>query len=107
MIKSVQAQKDEINSLILSALKEILYKNMRITSTTLGYLEDEVGVFMKALTSKNKIYDYAVKIDYNELLKVFEGIIIYQLIKIDNPEYDAEFAKIGKEDKEETKEDEE
>jgi len=89
MIKTLSEQKDNINKLILGAINEILYKGLRVTDKTLGSLEDDISLFMRALQIKNKIYDFAVSINYNEIISRYEGKIIYSLVNTENMGNDA------------------
>lgn len=84
---SIIEEKTIINNLILEGVKEIFRIGMDVSGSTLGTLEDEVILFMKAIQSKNKIYDFAVAIDYNSLFRRFEGKIAYSLIKSDDNMY--------------------
>lgn len=80
MIKNIQEMKNENEKIIVNAVKEILYKGLRVKEKSLGSLEDDVGLMLRALQIKNKIYDYAVFITYNSLLTRFEMKIAYSLI---------------------------
>lgn len=87
LIKSVEVQKQEINLIIVSALKEILQKGLVLNEKSIGSLEDDISLLMKALASKRKIYDFAVMINFNELLNIYDGIIVYDLINTDDDRY--------------------
>lgn len=86
---TIKEQKEEINKIILPGIKEILHKGMRVSDKTLGGLEDDLGMLMKALQVKNKIYDYAVMCNYNSLLRYYEGKIIYSLVNTEKMGNDA------------------
>jgi hypothetical protein len=77
---TVESQKEEINDLIAEGLKEILHTGFKINDKTLGSLEDDISVFMSALQKKNKIYDYAVHIVWDDLFNKFQGKLAYVLI---------------------------
>jgi len=80
MITSLYEQKQKINYQISSAIQEILYKGLRVKEKSLGSLEDDVGIMLRAFQLKNIIYDYAVFITYSDLFKRFEGKVVYSLI---------------------------
>lgn len=89
MIPTLNEQKDELNKIIYAGIKEILHKGLRIRTKDLGSLEDDFGLFMRALQLKNKIFDYAVLVNYNEAVNTFEGKIIYSLCNTENMGNDA------------------
>jgi len=89
LILSISDQKESINSLILPGLQEILHKGLRVHDKSLGSLEDDIGIMMRALQIKNKIYDYAVIINPNPLMGIYEGRIIYSLINTEKMNNDA------------------
>lgn len=77
---NIEQEKIFINHLISLGIQEILYVGLRIDDNNLGYLEDEMNLFMKALQYKKQIYDFAVILTYNELFGHFDGKIAYSLI---------------------------
>ena len=87
MILNPQQQKDEINKIISQGVQEILYKGLRIDNNNLGNLEDDMILMMRALQVKNKIYDFAVLLDYNNLFTHYEGKIAYSLINSEEDLY--------------------
>ena len=84
MISNLIEEKNIINSIISSSLKEILHRGLRVSHKSLGSLEDDIKLLLRALQTKNRIYDYVVTIDYNHLLKLYEGKIIYSLVNTEN-----------------------
>jgi len=84
MIKNTQEMKNENEKIIVNAVKEILYKGLRVKEKSLGSLEDDVGLMMRALQIKNKIYDYAVFTTHNSLLNRFEMKLAYSLINVED-----------------------
>jgi len=78
-----------LQNTIAEGIKEVLRKGLRIEGNSLGKLEDELSLFMKALQFKGRIYDFAVMITYNEMFNFFEGKIAYSLVNTENmPEED-------------------
>jgi len=86
LIGNMYQEKERINKIIEGGLKEILTKGLKVQEKSLGSLEDDVGVMLRAFQLKNLIYDYAVFIKYNELFSRFEGKIVYSLINTENME---------------------
>jgi hypothetical protein len=84
---SLSQEKDWVNSIISSGVQEILYEGLRIDGNNLGYLEDEMNLFMKALQHKNIVYDFAVMLSYDSLFSRFEGKIAYSLINSEEPQF--------------------
>lgn len=84
---SILAEKENINYIISSAVQEILYKGLRIDGNNLGNLEDEMNLMMRALQLKNKVYDFAVMLSYDELFGHYQGKIAYSLIKSEEDQY--------------------
>jgi len=80
LIENVYKEKEKINYIISNSIQEILKKGLRVAEKSLGSLEDDIGIMLRALQLKNKIYDYVVFIKYNELFKRFEGKVVYSLI---------------------------
>jgi hypothetical protein len=80
IIQNLKAEKMKINDMLSKGIQEILYKGLRVKEKSLGSLEDDVGVMLRAFQLKNKIYDYAVFITYNSILNRFEGKVVYSLI---------------------------
>ena len=80
LIENLQDEKNKINDYLSKGVQEILYKGLRVKEKSLGSLEDDISVMLRAFQLKNKIYDYAVFITHNSLLNRFEGKIIYSLI---------------------------
>ena len=86
IIENLFQEKERINKIIVEAVKEILYKGLRIQEKSLGSLEDDVGLMLRAFQLKNKIYDYAVFITHNGLVNRFEMKLIYSLIDTEKME---------------------
>jgi hypothetical protein len=84
LVGNIQEEKNKINLIISNGIQEILKKGLSVAEKSLGSLEDDIGIMLRALQLKNKIYDYAVFIKYNELLKRFEGRVAYSLINTEN-----------------------
>jgi len=84
LVGNTYQEKEKINEMILGPLQEILYKGLRVKEKSLGSLEDDIGVMLRAFQLKNIIYDYAVFIKYDELFKQFQGKIAYSLIDVEN-----------------------
>lgn len=87
---NLQKEKDEINKIIHHGLREILYKGLRVNNNSLGNIEDDVNLMLRAIQLKGRIYDFASIIIENTLFSRFEGKIIYILIKSDEPQYEEE-----------------
>jgi hypothetical protein len=87
MIIDINKTKEEINNIISSAVQEILHKGLRVQDNNLGNIEDDMILMMRALQVKNKIYDFAVMLSYNELLGYYEGKIAYSLINSEESQY--------------------
>lgn len=77
-------EKEKINKMVSNGIQEILYKGLRVKEKSLGSLEDDIGVMLRAFQLKNVIYDYAVFITHNSLLNRFEGRLVYSLINVEN-----------------------
>jgi hypothetical protein len=92
---TAEGEKNRLNEYIADALKEILYQGFQVNTKTIGELEDDISYFMEALKKKNRIYDYAVWIMWNELFKKFEGKLAYSIINTENMD---EFTKAKFED---------
>ena len=86
MLIDIHNEKDAISGMIASAIQEILYKGLRIDGATLGHLESEMNTMMRAFQKKNKIYDYAVILIYDDLFDHFNGKIAYSLINTEGME---------------------
>ena len=86
LVGNMQQEKDRINTMLHSGIKEILYKGLRIKENSLGHIEDDIGVMLRAFQLKNIIYDYAVFITYNEIFSRFEGKLVYSLINTEKME---------------------
>ncbi len=84
IIGNIQQEKEKINAMLSNGIQEILYKGLRVKEKSLGSLEDDVGVMLRAFQLKNVIYDYAVFITHNSLLNRFEGKVVYSLINTEN-----------------------
>ena len=84
LVENTYQEKEKINNMILEPLQEILYKGLRVEGKSLGSLEDDIGVMLRAFQVKNIIYDYAVFIKYDELFNRFQGKIAYSLIDTEN-----------------------
>ena len=84
IIGNIQQEKEKINAMLSNGIQEILYKGLRVKEKSLGSLEDDVGVMLRAFQLKNVIYDYAVFITHNSLLNRFEGKVVYSLIDTEN-----------------------
>ena len=93
MIGNLQQEKENINKILSSGIQEILYRGLRVKEKSLGSLEDDIGVMLRAMQLKNKIYDYAVYITHNGLFNRFEGKVIYSLVNTEamRPEDVAKF----------------
>jgi len=87
MIKTIREQKEEVINLILPPLKEIIYVGLRVDNKTIGTLEDDIRLLMRALQTKNKIYDF--EIDIKPTFGSYEGKIIFSLINTENMGDDA------------------
>ena len=77
---NIKQEKETTTDLIANAVQEILYKGLRIDGTTLCHLDDEMNTMMRAMQARNKIYDYAVILIYDELFSHYNGRIAYSLI---------------------------
>jgi hypothetical protein len=86
LVVNLQQEKDKINTMLSNGIQEILYKGLRVKEKSLGSLEDDVGIMLRAFQLKNIIYDYAVFITYSELFNRFEGKVVYSLINTENME---------------------
>ena len=86
LVGNLQQEKDKINTMLSNGIQEILYKGLRVKEKSLGSLEDDVGVMLRAFQLKNIIYDYAVFITYSDLFSRFEGKVVYSLINTENME---------------------
>jgi len=86
IVGNIQQGKDKINAMLSKGIQEILYKGLRVKEKSLGSLEDDVGVMLRAFQLKNIIYDYAVFITYSDLFNRFEGKIVYSLVNTENME---------------------
>jgi len=85
---NIQEEKRRVNYIIENGLREILYKGLRVNNKTLGSIEDDIELLLKALQVKNLIYEYAVSIEQNMLM--YDGTIIYDLIKTEEDIYSEE-----------------
>jgi hypothetical protein len=74
----ISKEKEQINYIISNALVEIIKSGIKTTKASIGSIEDDIKVMLRALQAKNKIYDYAVLIEPNP--GSFNGIIAYSLI---------------------------
>lgn len=83
---NVNEEKERINNMISSVVLEIL-GGLVVDEDKLKIFEKEFDTFMRALQAKNKIYDYAVVLSYNDLLGRFEGRIAYSLINSEENTY--------------------
>ena len=79
MIANISQEKDKLNNIIASGLKEIIHKGLRVYNNV-GDLEDDCNLMMRALQAKNRIYDYACIITANPLFSRYEGKIVYSLV---------------------------
>lgn len=79
MIRNINDEKDFINEFIANGLREIVYKGLKFNDN-IGNVEDEINTLLRALQFKNKIYDYACNIEFNDLIGQFEGTIVYDLV---------------------------
>lgn len=79
--------KEEVNLLIADALQEIFHAGRLVTTTSVGSMEDDIRLFMRAMQIKNKIYDFAVNIEYNSIVNMYEGKVAYSLINSTDNEY--------------------
>jgi len=83
-IVSSDELKQKINFLIFGAVKEIFLKRKRyIAKEDLKNYRKELDLFFSALKSKNKIYDYAFVLDFND----FNSLVLeiaYSLFKDDD-----------------------
>jgi len=77
-------EKERLNEILTDGIQEILYTGLRVKEKSLGSLEDDIGVMLRAFQMKNLIYDYAVFITHNGLLNRFEGKLAYSLINTEN-----------------------
>jgi hypothetical protein len=84
LIGNMQQEKDRINAMLNNGIREVLYKGLRVKEKSLGGIEDDIGIMLRAFQLKNIIYDYAVFITYNELFKRFEGKLVYSLVNTEN-----------------------
>jgi len=84
MIVNIKQEKDIINNIISEGIKEILYKGLRIQGNSLGHIEDDCNLLLRALQVKNRIHDFACMLSYNHMFKHYEGKIIYSLINTEN-----------------------
>jgi len=87
MILDITKQKEEINHIVSSAVQEILHKGLRVQDNNLGNIEDDIILMMRALQLKNKVYDFAVMLSFNDLFSHYEGKIAYALINSEEPQY--------------------
>ena len=88
MIKSPNQEIEELNDLIALGLQEILHKGRQVHSTSIGSLEDDINLFMRALQLKNKIFDYATIIELN-FMNIYEGKLAYSIVNTEGmPEID-------------------
>ena len=85
---NLQSEKSKINAIIEGGLKEIIHKGLRVDGKTIGLLEDDISLLLKAMQYKNMIYDYAVRIDQG--IGFYSGVIVYDLIKTDEDIYSGE-----------------
>jgi len=83
-LQSPKQQQENINYILSEGIKEILKKGLKVKEKSLGSLEDDINSMLRAFQLKNRIWDYAVFINYNELLKRFEGKIAYSLVNTEH-----------------------
>jgi hypothetical protein len=86
LIGNIQEEKLKMNKMLSGGIQEILYKGLRVKEKSLGSLEDDIGIMLRAFQLKNKLYDYAVFITHNGLLNRFEGKVVYSLINTEKME---------------------
>lgn len=84
MINNTRQEKDILNKIISEGIKEILHKGLKVTNKSLGSLEDDISLLMRALQAKNKIYDFAVIIDDADFTGTYYGKVIYSLINTEH-----------------------
>ncbi|MEA3387396.1 MAG: hypothetical protein U9Q66_03280 [Patescibacteria group bacterium] len=79
MLTNLKEEKNIINNIILKGINEIVKTGMKVSNKSLGQLEDDFNLFLRALQLKNRIYDYAVHLEENGMAN-FKGTIVYNFI---------------------------
>ena len=80
----IQDQKNNINSIIMNAAKEILPLGSTIDENTLPRIRQDFNYLLQALKTRNLIYDSVVLIEYQDLFQYYSIKIAYSLGPVDS-----------------------
>ena len=85
MLNPKQA-KEEVNNIIVAGINEILaYKLGRVIEPSdIEAIRVDLNYMLKAMRFKNKIYDYACSIGWDDLFQKYVGKIAYSLVNTEN-----------------------
>ena len=87
MITNIIEEKNRLNAIISLGIKEILSSFSLIREEDIVIIERDCNDLMRALQKRNKIFDFACLIQYNNLNGNYEGKIAYSLINSEESKY--------------------
>jgi len=86
ILGDISKEKEMINYIISQGLNEILKGKLLASASdeNLRAIEQDIFSLMDALVTKNKIFDYGFKIEFDHIINKFMGTIAYSLIDTSN-----------------------